>query len=111
MTQSLSDTMATTITIRGRKGQMLFFDEEDERVFVWACSQLPSMLANDMRTVERCGKATHIIVERDHAVVEVETWQWTADRIANFLCMVYDSYFRRRYKRSGKQSKYEIKRD
>ena len=108
MTQLLSDTMATTITIRGRKGQMLFFDEEDERVFVWACSQLPSMLANDMRTVERCGKATHIIVERDHAVVEVEPWDSSPEQIAQFLCKVYDAYFRRRYERSGKQTEYSI---
>ena len=100
-----------TITIRGRKGQMLFFDEEDERVFVWACSLLAHHLRNDLRTYERCGRATHIIVERDHAVVEVEPWDSSPEQIAQFLCMIYDSYFRRRYKRDGKQTEYEIKRD
>ena len=103
--------MTATITIRGRRGQMLFFDEEDERVFVWACSLLTHHLRNDLRTYERCGRATHIIVERDHATLEIELWESTAEYIADFLCKVYDSYFRRKYKRDGKISEYEIKRD
>ena len=100
-----------TITIRGRNGHMLFFDEGDEKVFVWACSLLPHHMRNDLRTYERCGIVRHLIVERDHATLEVELWEWTAEQIADFLCKTYDSYFRRRYEREGKISEYEIKRD
>ena len=103
--------METTITIRGRNGRMLFFDEADEKVFVWACSLLPSHLKNDQRHYERCGIVRHLIVERDHATLEVELWESSAEYIADFLCKVYDSYFHRRYQRDGKISEYEIKRD
>lgn len=97
------------ITIRGRNGQIVFFDDQDRGMFRWACSLLPSHLSNDLRTYERCGKATKFTFYTDRVEIEAEPWDWSSEEIARFLCQVYDSYFRRKYKRDGKQTIYEIK--
>ena len=100
--------MEKTIIIRGRHDQILFFDDEDRKTFRWACSLLLSHLKNDLRTHERCGCAVHIGFSEDTATIRVEAWEWTHQQIAAFLCKVYDSYFRRKYKRDGKQTKYSL---
>ena len=100
--------MEKTITIRGRYDQILFFDDEDRKTFRWACSLLPYHLKNDLRTHERCGRAVHIDFSEDTATIRVEAWEWTHQQIAAFLCKVYDSYFRRKYNRDGKQTKYSL---
>lgn len=100
--------MEKTITIRGCRGQIIFFDDEDRGMFRWACSLLPSHLKNDLRTYERCGRALKFEFSADSVIIVVEPWELTAEQIAQFLCKVYDAYFRRRYERSGKQTEYSI---
>ena len=96
------------IIIRCRKEQTLFFDDKDRDMFRWACSLLPSHLSNDMRTYERCGKATKFTFYTDRVEIEAEAWDWTPKQIAVFLCQVYDAYFRRKYRRTGPQTNFEI---
>ena len=43
------------ITIRGRNGQIIFFDDKDRKKFSDICGYLPDHLSNDLRTWERCG--------------------------------------------------------
>ena len=100
--------MEKTITIRGRYDQILFFDDEDRKTFRWACSLLPYYLNNDLKTHTRCGKAVRIDFSEDTATVRCEAWDWTHQQIAAFLCKIYDAYFRRKYKRDGKQTKFSL---
>lgn len=96
------------VIIKGRKGQCIFFDDKDRGVFSWACSMLPNHMKNDLRTFERCGKVTKMEFSVTSVTITVEPWEWSADKIAAFLCKVYDSYFRRHYKRDGKQTEYQV---
>ena len=98
--------MERIIKIKGRQGQILFFDDEDRQTFRWACSLLPNHMRNDLKTYERCGIATRIDFSKDTSIVRCDAWEWSHDQIAKFLCKVYDSYFRRKYKRDGKQIEY-----
>ena len=100
--------MEKTIIFSGCFNQILFFDEEDRRTFRWACSLLPYHMRNDLRTYERCGKAVRIDFSEETATVCCEAWDWTFEQIAEFLCKVYDSYYRRKYQRDGKQTKFTI---
>ena len=100
--------MEKTITIRGRYDQILFFDDEDLKTFRWACSLLPSHLKNDLRTYERMGKANRFEFTPGSVTIHVDLWESSADEVAKLICMIYDSYFRRRYERSGKQTEYSI---
>lgn len=102
--------METTVIIRGTKGAALFFDDSDRQTFRWACSLLPSRLADNLRTLERCGVVHAIQFTSDReAVLRLEPVEWTAHRCAQLLVKVYDAYFRRRYRRSGHQVEYVIK--
>ena len=100
--------MNTTITIRGRHEQILFFDDEDYSTFRWALSLLPDHLANDHKTHERCAVAHHCEFTHEQATVTLTCYDWRPEQVGKFLCMVYDSYFRRKYKRDGKQTEYRI---
>ena len=100
--------MEKTIIFSGLRDQILFFNEEDRQNFRWACSLLPYHMRNDLRTYERCGKAVRIDFSEETATVRVDNWDWTHKQIAEFLCKVYDSYFRRKYKRDGKQTKFTL---
>lgn len=100
--------MEKTIIFSGLRDQILFFDEEDRQNFRWACSLLPYHMRNDLRTYERCGKAVRIDFSEETATVRVDNWDWTHKQIAEFLCKVYDSYFRRKYNRDGKQTKFTL---
>ena len=97
-----------TIIIRGRKGQTIFFDDNDRKKFSDICGYLPDHLSNDLRTYERCGRATKIDFSQSEAVVHIEAWDWNPTRIANFICLCYDSYIRLRYQRTGPQTVHEI---
>ena len=96
------------ITIRGSNGQIIFFDDQDRGMFRWACSLLPDHLSNDLRTYERCGKAVKFTFYTDRVEIEAEAWDWNHKQIAVFLCQMYDSYFRRKYQRTGPQTNFEI---
>ena len=100
--------MATTIIIRGIWKRIIFFDDKDRGMFRWACSLLPHHMANDLRTFERCGQALTYEFSAHSVTVTMDCWQWTAPQIASFLCMVYDSYYRRRYRCYGKQCEYRV---
>ena len=100
--------MANIITITGRKGQYIIFDEDDERTMVWTCSLLPDQLKDDLRTHEHGGKVTHIEALPDSVTIIYEPYEWTAAQAAEFIIKCYGSYFCRRYKRSGKQLEYSI---
>ena len=100
--------MDVTITIRGREGRFLFFDNKDRKTFRWALSLLPDHLANDLRTHERCAIASHCEFSHQQAVITATCYDWNPEQVAKFICKVYDAYFRRKYKRDGKQSEYTI---
>ena len=101
--------MEKIIKIKGHYGQTMFFDDEDRQNFRWACSLLPYHMKNDLRTYERCGIAKRIDMSSEtEAVLSVDAWDWTHDQIAKFLCLCYDSYYRRKYNRSGKQTDYQL---
>ena len=100
--------MESTITIRRRDGVYLFYDDHDRQTFRWVCSLLPHHLANDLLTYEHCAVASHIEMTEREAVVHLQTYDWTSDQCARFICMCYDSYLRRKYQREGKQTCYEI---
>lgn len=96
------------IKISGRKNKIIFFDDRDRTKFTDICGYLPDHLKNDLRTHERCGRAVKIDFSSNQAIVEVEAWDWEPIRIAKFLCLCYDSYFRLRYNGTGPQTNYEI---
>ena len=96
------------LKIYGRKGQLLFFDEKDRRKMIDIFGYLPDHLSNDLRTYERCGRCTRIDFSTDQCIAECEAWDWIPQRIAQFVCLCYDSYFRMRYDRSGPQTLFEI---
>lgn len=100
--------METTIIFQGRGGQIVFFDEKDKKCFSWVLSLLPYHMRNDLKTYERCGRALRWDFTSKTVTVILETWEWSAEQIAKFVCMCYDSYFRRRYKCEGKQLEYSI---
>ena len=103
--------METTITIRGRRGQIIFFDDEDRGTMTWALSLLPHHMRNDLRTYERMGKANRFEFAPGSVTIHVDLWESSADEVAKLICLIYDSYFRHKYNRAGKQTEYEIKRD
>ena len=100
--------MEKTIIFSGHYDQILFFDDEDRQNFRWACSLLPYHLKNDLKHYERCGRAVRIDFSEETATVRCEAWDWTHEKIAEFLCKCYDSYFRRKYNRDGKQTKFRL---
>ena len=100
--------MEKTIIFFGCYNQTIFFDDEDRQNFRWACSLLPYHMRNDLKTYERCGRAVRIDFSDESATVRVDAWDWTHEQIAEFLSKVYDSYYRRKYNRDGKQTKFRI---
>ena len=98
-----------TITIRGRRGQIVFFDDEDREQMEEFVGWLEDYPESGHRI--RCAEIIYYEFTRTTVTLQLTLCEWSAERIAVFLCKCYDSYFRRKYKRDGKQTEYEIKRD
>jgi hypothetical protein len=70
--------MEYRITIKGRNGQILFFDRKDENQLQWIVNLSPDHIKNDQHTHERCGIVHEYSVSRLEAVLRVEPYEWTA---------------------------------
>ena len=97
-------TMQITIRIRGRMGQFLFYDDEDQQQMEWTLSLLHDHIRNDQRTHEYCADVNHTRYTRKEVEIDLEPREWTAEQVGEFVCMCYDAYFRRKYNRTGRQS-------
>lgn len=100
--------MPATIIIKGIGRRIIFFDERDRQQFRWSLSLLPHHMANDLCTFEHCCDVVSVEFSSFSATVTIQPVQWTPAQVAKFLCMVYDSYYRRRYHCDGKQCEYRI---
>ena len=96
------------IKIYGLRGQILFFDDDDRAFMEWTIEQLEDYIENDLRTHTKAAEIIDYRLTPHDCVVHLTLVKWTHDQVGNFLCMSYDSYFRHKYKRAGKQSAYKI---
>ena len=96
------------LKIYGRNGQAIFFDEKDRKKMTDIFAYLPDHLSNDLRAYESCGRATRIDFSIDQCIAHCEAWDWSPKRIASFVCLCYDNYFRMRYNRTGPQTNFDF---
>ena len=65
-------------------------------------------MANDLRTIEHCCDVVSVDFSSFAATVTIQPVQWNPAQVGKFLSMVYDSYYRRRYRCEGKQCEYKL---